>query len=230
MNALIRYGLENADAFKIMESVRKGRGLTPEWEALMRANNVPDWYIDSCKKIKYMFPKAHAAAYDMSAIRLGWYKIYYPMEFYAAFFTVAPAGFDAEIVGGGYGEVNRVIKELEDRDSRQETTQKDKELLSTLYLAREALARGVRFLGVDLMKSDATAFLPEDGKIRMPFNSLTGLGDGAAEKIIKAREASEIYSVEDLRNRSGVSKTVIEILRRNHVLDGLSETNQYTLF
>ncbi len=227
---LISKGLDDSDAFKIMESVRKGKGLTPAWEELMTSHGVPDWYIWSCKKIKYMFPKAHAAAYDMSAIRLGWYKIYYPMEFYAAFFTVAPAGFDAEIVGGGLSKVNLTIKELEDRESKQEATQKDKELLATLFLVREAMARGVKFLGVDLMKSDAFAFLPENGKIRMPFNSLAGLGDGAAEKIIRAREDGEIYSIEDLRERSGISKTVIEILRRNNVLDGLSETNQYTLF
>jgi DNA polymerase-3 subunit alpha (Gram-positive type) len=166
----------------------------------------------------------------MSAIRLGWYKIYYPMEFYAAFFTVAPAGFDAEIVSGGYPGVNNAIKELEEKENKQEASQKDKELLATLYLVREALARGVQFLNVDLKRSDATAFLPENGKIRMPFNSLSGLGDGAAEKIIRARDNYTIYSVEELRERSGISKTVIEVLRRNHVLDGLSETNQFTLF
>ena len=175
-----------------------------------------------------MFPKAHAAAYDMSAIRLGWYKIYYPMEFYAAFFTVAPAGFDAEIASGGYAGVNAAIKDLESREL--EATQKDKELLATLYLVREAMARGVKFLNVDLKKSDATAFLPENGKIRMPFNSLPGLGDTAAEKIIETREKYDIYSVEDLRLHTGISKAVIEILRRNHVLDGLSETNQFSMF
>ena len=227
---LIQKGLDDSTAFKIMESVRKGKGLTPDWEKTMLEHGVPDWYIWSCKKIKYMFPKAHAAAYDMSAIRLGWYKIYYPMEFYAAFFTVAPAGFDAEIVGGGYPGVNNAIKELEEKENKQEASQKDKELLATLYLVREALARGVQFLNVDLKRSDATAFLPENGKIRMPFNSLSGLGDGAAEKIIRARDNYTIYSVEELRERSGVSKTVIEVLRRNHVLDGLSETNQFTLF
>ena len=225
---LISKGIDDSTSFTIMEAVRKGKGVKPEWEATMLEHGVPDWYIWSCKKIKYMFPKAHAAAYDMSAIRLGWYKIYYPMEFYAAFFTVAPAGFDAEIVSGGYVGVNAKIKELEENEL--EATQKDRELLSTLYLVREALARGVQFLGVDLMKSDATAFLPENGKIRMPFNSLVGLGDTAAEKIIEARNKYTIYSVEDLRERAGISKSVIEILRRNHVLDNLSETNQFSLF
>ncbi len=228
MNALIRYGLDNSNAFKIMESVRKGKGLTPEWQEDMLAHGVPEWYIGSCKKIKYMFPKAHAAAYVMSAIRLVWYKIYYPMEFYAAFLSVAPGGFDAEIVGRGLSGVNAVIKELEAKGN--EATAKENETCQTLYLVREALARGVRFLNVDLLKSDATAFLPENGKIRMPFNSLPGLGDGAAEKIIAAREKYELYSIEELRLRTGISKTVVEILRKNHVLDGLTETNQFSFF
>ena len=225
---LIQKGLDNSMSFKIMEDVRKGRGLKPEYEAAMLEHGVPDWYIWSCKKIKYMFPKAHAAAYDMSAIRLGWYKIYYPMEFYAAFLTVAPGGFDAEIVGGGYSGVNAAIKEIEEKGV--EATAKENETCQTLYLVREAMARGVKFLNVDLKKSDATAFLPENGKIRMPFNSLAGLGDKAAEKIIEARDNYDIYSVEDLRERTGISKAVIELLRRNHVLDGLSETNQFSFF
>ena len=225
---LIQKGLDDSTSFKIMEAVRKGKGLTPEWEAEMISHGVPEWYIWSCKKIKYMFPKAHAAAYDMSAIRLGWYKIYYPMEFYAAFLTVAPAGFDAEIVGGGLSSVNRAIKEIEEKGN--DASQKEAELLTTLFLVREAMARGVKFLGVDLKKSDAKAFLPENGKIRMPFNSLGGLGDAAAEKIVEVRDKYEIYSIEDLRMRSGISKAVIEILRRNGVLDGLNETNQFTLF
>ncbi len=225
---LIQKGLDNSMSFKIMEDVRKGKGLKPEYEKEMLDHGVPEWYIWSCKKIKYMFPKAHAAAYDMSAIRLGWYKIYYPMEFYAAFFSVAPGGFDGEVAARGYNGVNAKIKELEEKGN--EATAKDKEQLSTMYMVREAMARGVVFMNVDLMKSDATAFLPEDGKIRMPFNSLPSLGDGAAEKIISARDKYSIYSVEDLRLRTGISKTVIEILRRNHVLDGLTETNQLSLF
>ncbi len=225
---LIQKGLDNSMSFKIMESVRKGKGLTPEWEAEMLAHGVPEWYIWSCKKIKYMFPKAHAAAYVMSAIRLAWYKIYYPMEFYAAFLTVAPGGFDAEIVVRGYEGVNASIKELEGKGN--EATAKDNETCQTLYMVREALARGVKFLGVDLHKSDARAFLPENGRIRMPLNSLPGLGDTAADKIVEAREAFDIDSVEELRRRTGISKAVIEILRNNGVLDGMSETNQITFF
>ena len=227
---LIAHGLESKLSFDIMESVRKGKGLKPEWEAEMIAHNVPEWYIWSCKKIKYMFPKAHAAAYVMSAIRLAWYKIYYPMEFYAAFLTVAPGGFDGEIASGGYKGVNTAIGALEQKAKENQASAKDNEQLSTLYLVREAMARGVRFLKVDLEKSDATAFLPEDGKIRMPFNSLPGLGDTAAHKIVEVREKQKIHSVEELRLKTGISKTVVEILRRNGVLDHLTETNQMTLF
>ncbi len=225
---LIQHGLEDSISFKIMEDVRKGKGLKPEYEAAMLEHGVPEWYIWSCKKIKYMFPKAHAAAYDMSAIRLGWYKIYYPMQFYAAFLTVAPGGFDGEIAGRGYNGVSDAIKELEAKGN--EATAKDNEQLTTLYLVREAMARGVVFLDVDLHKSAAKAFLPEDGKIRMPFNSLPGLGDTAAEKIVEAREKYDLYSIEELRLKTGISKSVIEILRRNRVLDKLTETNQFSFF
>ena len=227
---LITKGLDESTSFKIMEDVRKGKGLLPQYEETMKAHGVPDWYIWSCKRIKYMFPKAHAAAYDMSAIRLGWYKIYYPMEFYAAFLTVAPGGFDGEVAIGGYRGVNSAIGALEAKVKENQATQKDNEQLTTFYLVREAMARGVQFLGVDLLKSDATAFLPEDGKIRMPFNSLPGLGDTAAQKIVEVRNNNTIRSIEELRLKTGVSKTVIEILRRNHVLDNLTETNQLTLF
>ncbi len=228
MLTLVRYQLENGMAFKIMEDVRKGKGLKPEYEAAMREHNVPDWYIDSCKKIKYMFPKAHAAAYAMSAIRLGWYKIYYPMEFYAAYLSVAPGGFDAETVMGGIPAINRLLTEIEQKG--KEATQKEHEQYATMLLVREALLRGIRFLPIDLYKSDAKAYLPENGAIRMPFSSLGGLGDTAAAKIVELRETGEIYSVEELRRKAGLSKTIIELLRANHVLDNLSETDQFTFF
>ena len=225
---LIRHGLENSMAFKIMEDVRKGKGLKPEYEEAMLQNGVPEWYIASCKKIKYMFPKAHAAAYVMSAIRLGWYKIYYPMEFYAAFLTVAPGGFDAEIVSKGKKHVAATIKAIQDKGT--EATQKESEQATTLQLVEEALARGIRFLPVSLERSDATAYLPEDGKIRMPFMSLSGLGETAAQNIVNARKDGEFFSIEDLRHRASLTKAVIEILQRNNVLDGLSETNQFSFF
>ena len=223
-----QYHLENAIAFKIMEDVRKGKGLKPEYEATMIEHGVPDWYIKSCKKIKYMFPKAHAAAYVMSAIRLGWYKIYYPLEFYAAFLTVAPGGFDAEIASRGIPGINAMCDEV--RKKGNDATQKEKEMVDTFQLVREMLARGYKFLSVDLFRSDAFAFKPENGKVRMPFSALGGLGDKAAEKIVSVRENETFLSIEDLAMKAGLSKAVIEILRGAGALNGMSETNQLTLF
>ena len=228
MNDLIRYGVENSLSFKIMESVRKGKGLTPEWEKAMIEAGVPDWYIGSCKKIKYMFPKAHAAAYVMSAIRLGWYKVHMPLTFYAAFFTAAPGGFDAEIAMSGKNGVMRVMKEIQDKGN--EATQKETSLLSTLNLVNECYARGIRFLPVNYFKSDAFAFVPEDGKIRLPFNSLGGLGENAAKAIAEARDSGEVFCVEELRIKAKLTKSVIEVLQKNGALEGLSETNQITFF
>ena len=227
MLSLIAYGMDNAVSFKIMESVRKGKGLTPEWETSMRETGVPDWYIDSCKKIKYLFPKAHAAAYVMSSIRLAWYKVYKPLEFYAAYFSVAPGGFDAEIAMKGRGRIREFIEEIQKKG--KEASAKENEAVSTFQLVNEAMARGIKFLPVDLYRSHARAFLPEDGKIRIPFNALPGLGDTAAAKIVEAREGT-LFSREELREKAGLSKSIMELLANNGVLDGLSETNQISLF
>ncbi len=224
---MIRYGLENAMAFKIMEAVRKGKGLTPEWEAAMVEHGVPEWYILSCKKIKYLFPKAHAAAYVMSAIRLAWYKVHKPVEFYCTMFTVAPNGFDAQIVMGGKSNVVAVMRDIQKRG--KEASPKEQASVTVLQLINEAMARGVRFLPVDLQKSHSYAFLPENGAIRMPFSSLPGLGENAAQNIIKAREEEPFFSVEDLQIRAKISKSVIEMLRSNGVLDNVSETDQLTI-
>ena len=224
---LIRYGVDKAHSFKIMEMVRKGKGLTPEFEAEMREHNVPDWYIASCKKIKYMFPKAHAAAYVMSAIRLGWFKIYKPLEFYAAFLTAAPGGFDATIVSGGARAINAKIDEI---NNKKDATPNEKSLVPILRMANEVIARGIKFLPVNIFKSHAFQFLPEGGNIRMPFNSLPGLGDNAAERLMEVRDEGDLYSIEELRERSKISKSIIELLRANRALEGLSETNQLTFF
>ena len=224
---LIRYGLENAQAFKIMEAVRKGKGLTPEWEQSMREHGVPEWYILSCKKIKYLFPKAHAAAYVMSAIRLAWYKVHKPVEFYCTMFTVAPNGFDASIVIGGKPRVVAVMRDIQKRG--KDASQKEQSSISTLQLINEAMARGIRFLPVDLQKSQSYIFQPENGAIRMPFSSLPGLGENAAASIIQAREQEPFFSVEDLQMRAKLSKAVIEILRTNGALDNVDETDQLTI-
>ena len=228
MNDLIAYGVEKSHAFKIMESVRKGKGLTPEWEEEMTAAGVPDWYIGSCKKIKYMFPKAHAAAYVMSAIRLGWYKVHEPLAFYCAMFTVAPGGFDAQIVMGGRGKVRSTIQEIEKLG--KEASQKEQQSIPVLHLINEAMARGIKFLPINIIKSDASAFVPENGAIRMPFSALSGLGENAAAHIVEARNEEPFFSVEDLQIRAKLTKSVIEVLRTNGVLEGLSETDQLSFF
>ncbi len=228
MNDLIRYGVDSALSFKIMESVRKGKGLTPEWEQTMLETGVPEWYIDSCKKIKYMFPKAHAAAYVMSAIRLGWYKVHMPLVFYAAFFTAAPGGFDAELAMKGKSAIVAEMKRIQ--DPKYEASQKELSSISTLNLINECYARGIRFLPVNYFKSDAFAYVPEDGKIRLPFNSLGGLGENAAKAIADARDGGEIFSIEELRVKAKLTKSVIEVLRSAGALEGLSETNQITFF
>ena len=226
---LIRYGLDNAMSFKIMESVRKGKGLSPEWEEEMRKHEVPEWYIDSCKKIKYMFPKAHAAAYVMSAIRLAWYKIHLPTVFYAAMLTVAPNGFDAEIVMGGKRHVENYIKDVEKRG--KEASPKEQSSISTFQLVVEAYARGIKFLPIDINISDARCFRPEGDKaIRMPFSALSGLGENAAENIVRAREEEPFFSIDDLQARGRLNKSVIEVLRRNGVLDKLNESDQISMF
>ncbi len=224
---MIRYGLENAMAFAIMEAVRKGKGLKPEWEDAMHEHGVPEWYINSCKKIKYLFPKAHAAAYVMSAIRLAWYKVHQPVAFYCTMFTVAPHGFDAEIVRGGKNHVAAVLRDIQKRG--RDASPKERESVSTLQLVNEAMARGIKFLPVDLRKSQSFIFQPENGAIRMPFSSLPGLGENAAKSIIAAREEEPFFSVEDLQIRAKLSKSVIEILRQNGALDEIDETDQLTM-
>lgn len=228
---LISTGIDNSTAYKITEFVRKNKNglpLSNEMVETMREKNIPEWYIDSLRKIKYMFPKAHAAAYVMSALRLGWYKVHKPLEFYAAFFTVAPGGFDAEIVMQGKQKVMSTFMELERKGN--EATQKENEMVSSLQLANEFYARGFKFLPVALYKSDSHAFLIEDGKVRLPYIALPGLGEIAALKIAEVCRDEQIISVEELRHRAKLSKTVIEIMQKHKVLDGLSETNQISFF
>ena len=209
------------------EDVRKGKGLKPEYEEAMIANNIPDWYISSCKKIKYMFPKAHAAAYVMSAIRLGWYKVHMPLVFYCAFLSVAPGGFESSMVEKGKRGVLDRISEIEAKGN--DATQKEKDMITALQMVYECLARGIEFLPVDLLKSDSFKFLPENGKIRMPFSSIDGIGENAAIKIKEARDSNEIFSVEDFQQKTMLSKAVMETLEQNHVFDNLAKTNQLSI-
>lgn len=234
MTLIHKYSLEKGLAFKIMEFVRKNKKgviIPREMQDAMHEHGVPQWYIDSLQKIRYMFPKAHAAAYVVDAIRLGWYKIYYPMEFYAAFFTAAPDGFEAQSVAGGYDSVKRQLDEFEARRKRgEEMTQKDNANFDALQMVLEYYARGLKFLPIDLYKSHAFKFLPENGAIRLPFASLSGLGENAAVNIMEARDRCDIVSVDQLKREAKLSKTVVDMLMDQGVLDELTETNQITMF
>jgi len=226
---LIQHGLPPLESFKIMESVRKGKGLSEEQEALMREKNIPEWYIESFKKIKYMFPKAHAAAYVMMAFRIAWFKVYYPEAFYATYFTVRADTFDANIISRGSNAVNLAIKEIERKGNM--ATNKEKDLLTILEVAREMYARNIKCLPVDLYKSDATKFLITKDGLLPPFTALPGLGTAAARSIVEAREkGGDFISVDDLKARAGISKAVVEILESHGCLNGLEQSSQLSLF
>ncbi|MBQ9082353.1 MAG: PolC-type DNA polymerase III [Clostridia bacterium] len=231
MTYLIHKGLEPKMAFKIMEIVRKGKAtklLTEEHITAMKEHDVPQWYIDSCMKIKYMFPKAHAAAYMISTLRLGWYKVHYPEAYYAAYFSARGEGFDAATAIKGIDAVRNKMAEIKRKGF--DATAKEKQTLPFYQVTCEMLARGIQVLPVDLYKSDAKRYLLEDGKIRLPFGSLDGVGGSAADSLQEARAAGPYISVEDLRNRARISKSVIETLRSVGALNDLPETSQTSLF
>lgn len=225
---LIEKGVEPTIAFNIMERVRKGRGLTEEFEKVMREKDVPEWFIDSCKKIKYMFPKAHACAYVIMAFRIAYFKVYYPEAFYATYFTVRADDFDIDLVLGGKEAIREKIRELESKGN--EATAKEKNLITILEVALEMYCRDVKMLPVDLYKSDPMKFLITEEGIRPPLSSLQGLGVAAAKSISEARKNGKFVSIEDLRERARVSKTVIDMLRNHGALDGIPETSQISLF
>ena len=226
---LMYKGVAPKTAFTIMESVRKGKGLTEDFEKTMKENNVEDWYIESCKRIKYMFPKGHAVAYVMMAVRVAYFKVYYPLAYYATYFTVRGADdFDADLICKGEGAVHAKLQELYALGNS--ATVKDKGLITVLELSFEMYKRGFKMLKVDLYKSDATKFLIVDNALRPPLSSLQGVGVNAAKAIAEARGKGEFISKEDLRLRTKVSKTVIETLSNHGCLEGMSETNQLSLF
>ncbi|NLN65255.1 MAG: PolC-type DNA polymerase III [Clostridiaceae bacterium] len=225
---LIQNGLEPLTSFKIMEDVRKGKGLKPEYEELMIKTGIPGWYIESCKKIKYMFPKAHAAAYVMMAFRIAWFKVYYPEAFYATYFTVRADEFDADIISRGRDRVRYAMEELEKKGN--EATQKEKNMLTILEIANEMYARGINCLPVDLYASDAVKFNITDKGLLPPLTALQGLGSAAAANIVEARKKGRFISVEDLKIRAGISKSVIEILETHECLDGMQQSNQMCFF
>ncbi len=228
MNYLILRGGEPSISFKTMESVRKGRGVTEEMEAAMRAIDTPEWFIDSCKKIKYMFPRAHAAAYVMMAFRVAYYKVHLPLAFYAVYMTVRADAFDIAAAQGGAQKVLQNINNLKKKGNDME--QKEADLLTILEVVYEMNLRGIDLLPVDLYKSGARDFRVEDGKLRPPFSAVAGVGANAADAIAQAGAKGPYLSIEDFRARSGANSAVVQSLRELGVLDGLPETNQLTLF
>lgn len=234
MTYLMNKGLQPKMAFKIMEIVRKGKAkklLTEEHVNAMKEHNVPQWYIDSCYKIKYMFPKAHAAAYMIAALRLGWYKVHRPLEFYAAYFTVRSEDFDGISAIGGKGVVAGKMKEIDLKIKNHEASAKEESEFATLQIINEMLARGIELLPVDLYRSHANKFLVEERKIRLPFSSLGGVGEAAAVGLMEARESGGAYiSIDDLQGRAKVSSAVIDTLRLAGALSGLPESSQTSLF
>lgn len=228
---LMHKGVEPKTAFKIMEIVRKGKAtklLTPEHLQTLKEHNVPQWYIDSCMKIKYMFPKAHAAAYMISTLRLGWYKVYYPKEYYAAYFTVRGEDFDGLTVMKGHEAVKKRMSEILAKG--KEASAKENAAYATFQIVNEMLARGIEILPVDLYKSDAYKYIVEDGKIRLPFSSLSGVGESAAQNLQESRKEGEYLSIDDVQMRSRVTKSVIETLETAGVLNSLPRSNQMSFF
>lgn len=226
---LINKGVEKKKSFKIMEKVRKGKGLTEEDIADMKASDVPDWYIESCQKIKYMFPKAHAAAYVMMAFRIAYFKINYPEAYYASYFSVrACDDFDYSCMCQGIDVARDAIREIQAKG--QEATAKDKNKQTVLEIVVEFYARGFKFCPIDLYRSDAKNFLPTEEGLLPPFSSLQGLGVNAAQSIVEGRKDGEFNTLEELKERTSLGRSLIDLLKENGVLDGIPETNQLCLF
>ena len=230
---LIKMGLEPNKAFKIMETVRKGKALKDpdKWEGFksaMKEKDVPDWYVKSCEKIKYMFPKAHAAAYVTNAFRIAWFKVHEPKAYYTAYFTIRADEFDSDIMCHGEERVKNKMKEI-DLAGNGATT-KDKNMYAILELVMEMYERGINFLPIDLYKSHSTKFRIEEEGIRPPLNSIPGLGTVAAQGIEEAKKDGKFMSIDDLKIRSKVGKSVVELLEKAGCLKGMSQSNQMSLF
>ena len=228
MVTLIQYGLPEKLSFDIMERVRKGRGIPDDWQEEMRETGVPEWYIESCLKIKYMFPKAHAAAYVLMALRVAYFKVYHPLYYYAAYFSVRAKDFDIIAMYQGKEMVKKRIREIQDKGFS--ATNKETTLVTELEIANEMLERGYRFTMIDLNKSDARNFVIEGDALIPPFRAIQGLGASVADQIVAARNDAPFLSKEDLQKRGKVSKTIIEFLDANGVLNDLPDEDQLNLF
>lgn len=228
MTDLIHYGLDSETSFQVMEHVRKGKGIPEEWQEKMTEVGVPQWYLDSCLKIKYMFPRAHAAAYVLMALRIAYFKVYFPLVYYAAFFSVRADDFDVVAMSHGKDAVKQAMKAITSKGN--DASAKEKSLLTILELANEMLERGFKFKMVDIDRSDATDWLIDGDTLIAPFRAVPGLGVSVAKQIVAAREEKPFLSKQDLSERGKVSKTLIEFMSANHVLDGLPDKNQLSLF
>ena len=228
MNYLRKHGVPNGDAFTIMEKVRKGKGLTEEQEALMVEHDIPDWYIEACKKIKYMVPRAHAVAYVLMSMREAYYKVYYPAEFYAVYFTTKVANFDEKVILKGQQAVWDRMTEIEQMG--KDASKKEEADITVLEVAYEMYARGYEFAPARLGESDATKFRVNNGRVQLPFVAISGMGEGAATAFAKGYEERPYETVEDIMDRGKVNKTVVEELRAHGVLEGLPETAQISFF
>lgn len=233
---LIQMGMDESRAFKITETVRKGlyaknKISEEDWNKMaqeMLEKGVPEWYVQSCKKIEYMFPKAHAAAYVISALKIGWYKVYRPLEYYCAYFTARPEDIDVDTLLKGRSAVRSLIDDTVAKG--KEATKKELDIYNNLLIFNEMMARGIEILPVDLKHSHAMKFLPEDGKMRLPFGALSGVGEKAAYSIYEAAKKGDYVSKQDFAAMAGVSKTVMEKLSDLGALDDLPDTNQMSFF
>jgi len=228
MTDLINWGMPASDAFNIMEKVRKGKGITDEYQAQLREVKIPEWYIQSMLKIKYMFPRAHAAAYVLMALRIAYFKLYFPSIYYATYFSVRADQFDIVAMSRGKNATKEALKKL--RSLGNDATVGDKNLMTVLEMANEALERGIKFSMVDLYKSEANEWVIEDDTLIPPFSAVPSLGDNVAKQIIVARQEKKFLSKEDLKKRGKVSQTIVDYLTRNSVLDGMPDENQLSLF